>query len=398
MTITYTKQVLVKRGNSSVLSSYTGPLGELTLETDTKRLRVHDGVTVGGTIVMGDANLVPLTTRVEQLEAGQLGNIISGNSAVNFVSTSSGDGNGYSTVEIVPDSTLYSSKQYVVVDPTVPNHIHIRAGGTAGASPANLFLGAERNNVKVSDFYGVTLSNNDFTYTTYTFNLNTDYVLSDWTQDEEGNKWIYIRTTDPFNPLPTNPDLSVAFSKIDQYPENRLVVYNGTNYYTLTSANQSGTLGNPYEFRIKVNEAPPVSPTTVLSISFTVYTLTENALSLTSGDLESYVSGTAYISAGSSVNIVTGTGDLSLVTNDAGSSRNWTFTTTGNIEFPDYSIQRTAWTGKAIISVPLTSKGVVGDKQGMIAVDGLYLYVCKEDYTDGLADIWSRNPLASGNW
>ena len=48
--------------------------------------------------------------------------------------------------------------------------------------------------------------------------------------------------------------------------------------------------------------------------------------------------------------------------------------------------------------VPTSSKGVLGDKIGMIAADSNYIYVCKADYTDGLADIWSRNPLASGTW
>jgi hypothetical protein len=47
---------------------------------------------------------------------------------------------------------------------------------------------------------------------------------------------------------------------------------------------------------------------------------------------------------------------------------------------------------------PATSKGVEGDRQGMIAADSTYYYVCTADWTDGVADIWSRNPLASGTW
>jgi len=48
MTINYSKQVLVKRGNTAVSSTYTGPLGEITQDTDLNALRVHDGVQVGG--------------------------------------------------------------------------------------------------------------------------------------------------------------------------------------------------------------------------------------------------------------------------------------------------------------------------------------------------------------
>lgn len=51
MTITYDKQILIKRGNTVEASSYVGPLGELVLDTDTNRVYVHDGVTAGGTLV-----------------------------------------------------------------------------------------------------------------------------------------------------------------------------------------------------------------------------------------------------------------------------------------------------------------------------------------------------------
>jgi hypothetical protein len=68
---------------------------------------------------------------------------------------SSGDGNGYDTIKIVPDSDLieqqYHEDQYIIIDPTEPNHIHIRAGGIQDASTADLFLGAENTHVRVSD-------------------------------------------------------------------------------------------------------------------------------------------------------------------------------------------------------------------------------------------------------
>ena len=48
MTINYSKQVLLKRGNTAVSSTYVGPLGEVTVDTDLDAIRVHDGVTPGG--------------------------------------------------------------------------------------------------------------------------------------------------------------------------------------------------------------------------------------------------------------------------------------------------------------------------------------------------------------
>ena len=66
---------------------------------------------------------------------------------------SSGDGNGYSTIKLIPDNTL-ETDQYLIVDPTAPNHIHIRAGGDQDASNADLILGAENTHVMVSDNNG----------------------------------------------------------------------------------------------------------------------------------------------------------------------------------------------------------------------------------------------------
>jgi hypothetical protein len=53
-------------------------------------------------------------------------------------------------LELNPDETNLDDR-YIVIDPTAPNHIHLRAGGTIDASTADLFLGGEYNYVKVSD-------------------------------------------------------------------------------------------------------------------------------------------------------------------------------------------------------------------------------------------------------
>jgi hypothetical protein len=69
---------------------------------------------------------------------------------------SSGDGGNNDTIKIVPDADLlddsiFNVDQYIVIDPTGPNHIHIRAGGEIDSSSADLILGGERNQVLVSD-------------------------------------------------------------------------------------------------------------------------------------------------------------------------------------------------------------------------------------------------------
>lgn len=67
----------------------------------------------------------------------------------------SGDGNNYDTIKLIPDTQRYfndgnfGNDQYIIVDPTQPDHIHIRAGGTIDNSNAALFLGGENSNVEI---------------------------------------------------------------------------------------------------------------------------------------------------------------------------------------------------------------------------------------------------------
>jgi hypothetical protein len=69
-------------------------------------------------------------------------------SLIQSVSASSGDGYGLTTMLLKPNTT-YASDQYIILDPTAPNHIHIRAGGTIDNSNAELYLGGETGNVKI---------------------------------------------------------------------------------------------------------------------------------------------------------------------------------------------------------------------------------------------------------
>jgi hypothetical protein len=66
-----------------------------------------------------------------------------------WIGNSSGDGNGYTTLQLVPDDTLTGLDQYITLDPTSPGHIHIRAGGTQDNSQADLILGGENSYVQV---------------------------------------------------------------------------------------------------------------------------------------------------------------------------------------------------------------------------------------------------------
>jgi hypothetical protein len=47
---------------------------------------------------------------------------------------------------------------------------------------------------------------------------------------------------------------------------------------------------------------------------------------------------------------------------------------------------------------PLHSYGEFGDKAGMIAWDGTYLYYCTADYVDDLTDVWIRVAATDTSW
>lgn len=46
-----TKQIQIRRGTAAQHQEFTGAIGEITMDTTTNTLRVHDGATVGGTVL-----------------------------------------------------------------------------------------------------------------------------------------------------------------------------------------------------------------------------------------------------------------------------------------------------------------------------------------------------------
>ena len=56
------------------------------------------------------------------------------------------------------------------------------------------------------------------------------------------------------------------------------------------------------------------------------------------------------------------------------------------------------FTDKPVVAAPATSKGVSGNKAGMVAYSSGYFYYCTTDYTDGAADIWVRSAWDQTSW
>ncbi|MBQ7409279.1 MAG: hypothetical protein IJV03_01815, partial [Alphaproteobacteria bacterium] len=45
------RQIQIRRGSASENDNFTGTIGEVTMDTTNKTLRVHDGETLGGTVL-----------------------------------------------------------------------------------------------------------------------------------------------------------------------------------------------------------------------------------------------------------------------------------------------------------------------------------------------------------
>lgn len=153
MTITGDKEMTIESGADSDLNVRAGDQVWITAGNDvilqaddTVQLRSSDSTEILSNYVdMGNAE-----HRWEFSPQGFL--TLPGGGVIINPPESSSDGGLLSSLILVPDGTN-ETNQYVVLDPTGPNHIHIRAGGPIDESTAELILGGERNKVAVSDSY-----------------------------------------------------------------------------------------------------------------------------------------------------------------------------------------------------------------------------------------------------
>ena len=121
------------------------------------KLVVFPGLYVSGSLTgSGNAKFNEVSGTIAQFTDITASNInISGNiqflqrAVIRNVASSSGDYFGASTLELIPDLDLSGSGQYLVIDPTSPNHIHIRAGGLIDSASAQLIVGGEKSNIIV---------------------------------------------------------------------------------------------------------------------------------------------------------------------------------------------------------------------------------------------------------
>lgn len=246
----------------------------------------------------------------------------------------SGDGNGFGTIRLVPDADLIENDQYLIIDPTAPGHIHIRAGGTQDASNADLMLGGEKNYVRVRDNQGVRLQNQRLVENFYFHESPTSFTSSSWYEDN-GSFYVEFTTTDP--------NMLNHFWEFTNGGPNRIVInQNDTLEYGGWAASQGNDV-----YKVQVNTGPVSSPTSVNILEFQLFTTETNNIILESGDFRVDVYDDIRMFGRDIFRFVNYSNEepIEITTNYENSSYTWSFNPNGTLNFPDGSTQTTAYTG-----------------------------------------------------
>jgi hypothetical protein len=276
-----TYRILVEKLGAQDPASFVGNEGEIFYNPNTPLLKLSNGSTVGGVSIGGTAG-------------SDTGDITFDGIKIIGFGTGSGDGNGYSTIELVPDEDLYNNDQYIIVDPTSPGHIHLRAGGEQDDSQALLFLGGESNFVRVVDGQGVRLINTSYVDTIYTYEDGVDFTDATWVASG-GGSYIEFTTTD-------SNLISNSSQIFDLINDNVLEIFTSEGSFIVTPTAFQNQGGNVWRFSI--NQIPSPTPQTITDIYITLYDGTTNSLVLENADLN--------ISVGGNISIASTLGNLSI--------------------------------------------------------------------------------------
>jgi hypothetical protein len=342
----------------------------------------------------------------------------------------SGDGEGLDTIKLVPDEVLRrnGSDQYLVIDPTggEPNHIHIRAGGTIDSSSTDLFLGGEKNNVRVSDINDRVTISTDAGEGTRTWTFDNEGNLTapkDIIVGGEGGGHFVIDATEGYNTSVRwyNMPVDSAQSLIRAYtgnPDDETELNRGRIQLAWQDENRSGLRIISYDRSDEDNVATPEwtfqgdgdlvlpeggaitegvvtdNPTIELTpanpdVTSQKLVIKGGAgddyhLHLTNGDLTE----TSLIIGTDEHNIRTITdGAIQITAYDYSvqEQKYWYFSPQGSLTFPDITTQTTAWSGGRVVDAPASSTGAEGDKAGDLAFSTGHIYYCFEDYDTGVS-------------
>ena len=143
--------ILLKRGNTVQSTAYKGPLGELTLDTDLHTVRVHDGETFGGNVILAsNAEVWALSNSISTitgLDSGFISNIntLLSNAATQATSLTTLTANAAAQATDITNLWSNAATQSSALGKWIFHNNMAYTDGTGGYNPQGLQIWAEQN-------------------------------------------------------------------------------------------------------------------------------------------------------------------------------------------------------------------------------------------------------------
>ena len=241
----------------------------------------------------------------------------------------SGDGNGYGTLELIPDSGLYSNDQYLIIDPTGPNHVHIRAGGTIDNSNAEIIVGGEKNNLRVNDQSPLTRLQTESLITSNTYYFTSpspDFSSAVW-ETVGGNNRVVI-----------NDPASIVYDAVWAFTSDSVftVVDSDGNSHVLTR-NGSSTPGGSSPVIVYVAEAPLANPTALIQLVFEIKEIRRAFLEANGTDVRIEADDDVRIYSHDTFRLYNYSSNdpIEIITDYDDQDYTWTFNSDGTLDLPE---------------------------------------------------------------
>ena len=160
--LTVPGDIVGQNGNDLNVTVYNPTLGGVNISLRNRDVSSNDRTTQFDIAPNNITLTTDFSNSQHQLILDDTGNLTLPNTNPTIIGGGNAGIDGSGIISLIPDAALAAGDQYLIVDPTGPNHIHLRAGGTGDASGADLFIGAEDTCVEVSDSTGgVTIRTKD---------------------------------------------------------------------------------------------------------------------------------------------------------------------------------------------------------------------------------------------
>jgi hypothetical protein len=292
---------------------------------------------------------------------------------------------GLNTIKLIPNEDL-ATDQFLVIEPTSPNHIHIRAGGTQDDSNALLILGGERNAVLVGDDYRSVGISTRYARVQNTY-LNTNPASTDtfWTGSTADIQTGYTVTID---------NVDYVVSQITAVDEGVIGV-KATGALFTAGTSYTFYFDPPWNHQWTFNSNGVIQGP---AMGGTRFTQIRNAGS--GENLGIYSDDAALdLQATNELNITATDGNVNIAAQGGGkiSLSGTDGAYLGNPDVPYNRITTRQEVPFINAAVPTSSIGQEGDVVGFGSMTSGYIYYCTGTY-DGTTHIWKRVAWSNDTW